>query len=81
MVSGIILGGLLVHVDKENLGFGRISVKTHSDDNRGIPGRGLFFEEQHPPGFLGPIYGISGFFANEKDAESRLEQGPPSFSP
>ena len=43
MVSGIILGDVLFHVGGENLGFERTSLKNHSDDNRGIPGRGLFF--------------------------------------
>ena len=43
MVSGIIFGGLLFHFDGGNLGFRRISVKTHSDDNPRLPGRGLFF--------------------------------------
>ena len=47
----------------------------------GVSWQGPCFSEITPPGFWGPIYGISGFSENEKDAESHLEQGPPSFSP
>ncbi len=57
MVSGIILGGVLFHVDGENLGFGWISVKTHSDDNPRLPGRGLFFSEITRPWNLGTCFG------------------------
>ena len=53
MVSGIILGGVLFHVDGENLGFGWISVKTNSDDNPRLPGRGLFFSGKTRPWNLG----------------------------
>ena len=57
MVSGIILGGVLFHVDGENVGFGRISVKTHSDDNPRLPGRGLFFSEIRCPWNFGTCSG------------------------
>ena len=59
----------------------RFLVKTHSDDNRVFPGRGLFFSEITRPRISGTCFMISKISGHEKDAESDLEKGPPSFSP
>ena len=58
-------GRAILHVDGENLGFGRISVKTHSDDNPRLPGRGLFSEITRPWN-LGTCSGENTPHNNEK---------------
>ena len=45
-----------------NLRFWWFLVKTHSDDNPCMPSRGFFFfffQKEHVPGLLGPVYVIS----------------------
>ena len=59
----------------------RFLEKKHSDDNPRLPGRGLFFSEIARPRIFGTCFMISEISGHEKDAESDLEKGPPSFSP
>ena len=75
MVSGIILGGVLFHVDGENLGFGRISVKTHSDDNPRLPGRVLFFSEITRPWNF-ETFSEENTTQNRKNASHNRENTP-----
>ena len=60
---------------------GTFLIDTNSDEACQLPGRGLFFPEITRPCIFGPVFVIFRISGHEKDAESDLEKGPPSFSP